>query len=182
MRIGSALLRVGLMLSSLGLGACSGEAANGGLLRPVVQASPGLRVSVTVAPYGITQDLHRYPSSDSFSGVLRVPAGDCMVTATAYSGRSALGTASAKVTVTEGQTVPMSLVLHPPFRMYATTLRSDGSIPNTFVDVDPITGAQAPIGKIGATPAQRSLARDPVSGFVFGVNHEENPGVVTRID
>lgn len=188
MRIGSAVLRVGFVLGALGLGAC-GEAAQEGVLRPVVQASPGLRVSVTVAPYGISQDLRRAPWDYAYFGVLRVPAGDCTVTATAYSGSSAVGTASAKVTVTEGQTIPMSLVVQPtslvdhaPFRMYATTLAGEGSTPNTFVAVDPITGGQQSIGKIGGTPAQRSLARDPVSGFLFGVNQDANPGVVTRID
>jgi WD40 repeat protein len=67
------------------------------------------------------------------------------------------------------------------FRMYATT-QNGGSTPNTLIAVDTSSGRQVAIGQIGATPAQTSLAYDPVSGFLYGVNVFDNPGVITRID
>ena len=58
--------------------------------------------------------------------------------------------------------------------------------PNTLVEVDSRDGTQKVKGDIGRTPEQRSLAWDPVSRFLFGVESTGvGPvygGVVARID
>ncbi len=56
------------------------------------------------------------------------------------------------------------------FGMYSTTsVESGSSVPNTLISVARGSAAQLAIGKVGATPAQTSLAWDSRSRFLFGV-------------
>ena len=75
-----------------------------------VTAAQITRVSVQVAPAGVSADLARDPAG-TFSGTLAVPVGPQTVTATAWAGPTAAGSASAAVTVVKGQTAHLSITV-----------------------------------------------------------------------
>jgi hypothetical protein len=72
--------------------------------------------------------------------------------------------------------------------MYSTTGTYGGSTPpntfspNTLISLDVQSSVQLAIGVAGETAEQGSIAWDPSSGFIFGVNYYNGPGVITRID
>lgn len=66
------------------------------------------RVSVQVAPAGVSADLAR-DAGGTFSGTLSVPVGAQTVNATAWAGLTVAGTASGAVTVVKGQTAHLAL-------------------------------------------------------------------------
>jgi hypothetical protein len=69
------------------------------------------------------------------------------------------------------------------WQFFATVGSGGGSYhPNTFVTVNSQTGAMTMRGAEGATPEQFAIDMDPISGFLFGINANANPGVVTKID
>lgn len=70
-----------------------------------------------------------------------------------------------------------------PVMLYTTISASGGGVlPNTLAGVSSATGAQWAVGRAGDTPEQASLARDPISGVLYGVNWFDKPGYLTRID
>jgi hypothetical protein len=69
------------------------------------------------------------------------------------------------------------------WQFYSTVTSGGGSYsPNTFVTVDRQTGGMTMQGAQGATPYKYVIDMDPVSGFLFGTNAYDKPGVITKID
>ena len=69
------------------------------------------------------------------------------------------------------------------FIMYSVTTATGGSaVPGTLITVDSLSGVQKVAGWLGETAEQFSLALDPSSGLLFGVNAAINPGEVVKID
>jgi hypothetical protein len=84
-----------------------------GAIATVVQAATlqgGItRVNVTVSPGDVDQDLAYDETARSYTGTLVAPAGSVTVTATAYSGATPVGTASATVEVAANATTGVTL-------------------------------------------------------------------------
>ena len=140
MRIGRTFLHVAFVL---GLSACSGEQeTKEGFVKAVVYAGDRLRISVTVSPSNVTKNLSYVPVDGGFfSGALRVPAGECTVTATAYSDEARIASASffryivACVSVRSLNTAPASTEMPASWaisrsssklRRFSSALGSDG--------------------------------------------------------
>jgi len=67
------------------------------------------------------------------------------------------------------------------WQFYSTVTSGGGSYsPNTFVTVNQ-TGAMTQLGQ-GTIPYQNMIDMDPISGFLFGTNVNNRPGVITRIN
>jgi hypothetical protein len=68
------------------------------------------------------------------------------------------------------------------WQFYSTVMSGGGSYsPNTFVTVTH-NGEMTQRGAQGATPYEYVMDMDPVSGFLFGANAYDKPGVITKID
>ncbi len=65
------------------------------------------------------------------------------------------------------------------FVLYGTT--SSGN-PNTLVTINAENGQQNVVGAIGLAPHCIDMDADPLSGFLFGTDVYNNPGVITRIN
>jgi len=100
--------------AALWLCACGSHAPDRSLFRVSVIAQVAsaqiTRVSVEVAPAGVSMDLARDPGG-TFSGTLGVPVGVQTATATAWAGLTAVGTASGAVSVVKGETAQLSITV-----------------------------------------------------------------------
>ncbi len=69
------------------------------------------------------------------------------------------------------------------WQLFSTVASGVGtSNQNTFASVNPQTGQMTQLGPLGGTPQQGHIDMDPVTGFLFGVNRDTKPGVITRIN
>src|SRR5262249_47553636 len=135
--------------------ACDGpEQSVGHILvvaQPLTTAAQITRVTVTITPAGITQDLAVSPVDPTkFSGTITVPVGAQTVQADAFAGSTKVGTGTATVTVSKGAQMQALI----------TILDSTGPIPGP--DHSPVvTSLVAPASaQVGDQPALTAAAMD----------------------
>jgi hypothetical protein len=109
------LLGVVTVAACGGAGTQTGTGSSQGFIQARISAlyapTQITRITLTVSPENLSQDLTYNPSDASFTGSITVPAGDHTVTATAYVGTTVVGTATAPVTVTRNQTASVTLTI-----------------------------------------------------------------------
>jgi hypothetical protein len=68
------------------------------------------------------------------------------------------------------------------WQFYSTVAEGVGAdLPNTFVTVNPQTGQMSQLGTQGGAPYQDHIDIDPVSGFLYGINSNDE-GIITKIN
>jgi hypothetical protein len=144
-----------VVLATLACGTSERSSAPAGRVVAVVQAlsaSQVTRVNVTVSPAGVSQDLTYNAADGTFAGLLTVPVGQQLVTATAYTADAVYGTGSATADVAERSTAMAYIaILDSSARR---PLPDHGPIVTsvTASDVTPIVGQQIQLAASAIDP------------------------------